>query len=465
MGIDNYRKTQLSGPGSRRSLESAGGSMRRAARRLRRKGFARAAEQMALQAEQQWEADKAARGGRSIRDADAEVANRDLAERSSRMQRALAAGYRPPTQAATGDLLKQRKSLFEEMKAAREAGKDPGQFRDRATDLGITSSGFETAMSKLPKASEIKPAAPPPPPGQGGQQPTTQPGGRGGAQAPTPVSPESGTGDAAPTSPVPGAPTSPAGPNAPAGGSPNQGAGSKPATVGGGKGNTTTITKPDGTPVLEGEGELSAETPAAGTASPSPAEPPAGQSTMLPEERRARIDGLTPDVATSIAEQYGNIPSRVQKVLEQGKKLGIYKDESDAKDIEASLKRKLNAQAKDEILKDLRKNEPLLADEYENYYNSSSVLNPDSDPREVLNFVREKLEEEDLAGGPQARQRRIQNRISYLKGLRTATGRDDPEGNRFYVGDAIRAYESGTVPEGADPRRVLELIKKRYSPE
>lgn len=373
------QKSALSGTGSTRVLESQSGAMRRAARRLRRGGYARASEQMALAAEQTQLNDRAIRGGSAIRSADAEKDKQSISERSSRVQRALAAGFRPDTQSATGDLLTQRRSLFEEMKAARAAGQDVNQFQDRATGLGVTSEGFERAVGKLPQ-----PIVP--------TKEQQQPGGT--STAPATPSPSN---------------TNPAGPGAPGGQSPVQDAGTKP---------------PPAAPAAPAAPTTPVESPAAET-TPPPTEPPAAGRTapspVFEQEAQALIGGLTPKVATSISEGYAGIPQRVQDLATNAKeKYGLEYSEADKRDAEASLRRNLNERTKAEMLTDLRKTNPVLAQEFERFYKASAAITPDSDPREVLSFIREKMGEENVNRATEERTQLARDRKAFIDKLRKA---------------------------------------------
>ena len=190
--------------GETRSLESGAGARRRASRRLRRKGYTRAAEKMALDAENFALEEKAMQGS-GIRSAEQDMDLTALKKQKSKSERALASGFRPPTKAATGQLLDQRRSLFDEMKAAREAGKDVKSFRDRATKLGVTDVGFESAVSKLPALQT---------PGEGPTPPaTTLPATTPSATTPSATTPSATTPPATtspattPLSPFPPIPT------------------------------------------------------------------------------------------------------------------------------------------------------------------------------------------------------------------------------------------------------------------
>ena len=170
--------------GATRQLESGSGARGRAARRLRRKGFGKAAEKMALDAEELRLQEKELQGT-GFRSAESEA---DLAARTkqkNKIERAAASGHRPSTEPATGEKLQQRLSLFEEMKAARESGKDVQGFRDRATGLGVTAKGFESAVGKLPALQT---------PGAG-PSPTTPPATTPKTAAPAPTTGGLGFGD------------------------------------------------------------------------------------------------------------------------------------------------------------------------------------------------------------------------------------------------------------------------------
>jgi len=174
--------------GETRSLESGAGARRRASRRLRSKGYSRAAEKMALDAENLALEEKAMQGS-GIRSAEQDMDLTALKKQKSKSERALASGFRPPTKAATGQLLDQRRSLFDEMKTAREAGKDVKSFRDRATKLGVTDVGFESAVSKLPALQT---------PGEGPTPPATTTSGLGFGDVGTATTPPATTPPATP---------------------------------------------------------------------------------------------------------------------------------------------------------------------------------------------------------------------------------------------------------------------------
>ena len=170
--------------GATRQLESGSGARGRAARRLRRKGFGKAAEKMALDAEELRLKEKELQGT-GFRSAESEADLAALSKKKSRAERAAASGHRPSTEPATGEKLQQRLSLFEEMKAARESGKDVQGFRDRATGLGVTAKGFESAVGKLPALQT---------PGAG-PSPTTPPATTPKTAAPAPTTGGLGFGD------------------------------------------------------------------------------------------------------------------------------------------------------------------------------------------------------------------------------------------------------------------------------
>lgn len=145
-----------------RQLGTQSGRMYREARKLERKGFGGAAQQVAAAAAQQKLAEP-----QGIRSADTAIAAAPLVERAQTQQAALAAGMQP------GDT---RQKLFADMKAAAAGGlageagaQSLAGFRSRASQLGVAPERFEaTASGKLgidlrsiaaPAATATTPAA------------------------------------------------------------------------------------------------------------------------------------------------------------------------------------------------------------------------------------------------------------------------------------------------------------------
>ena len=78
----------------------------------------------------------------------------DLALKN-KQEAALAAGFSRPTPAATGDVLDRRKELFAAMQGMGYEG--AAGMQAAADSLGVTSSGFKQALSRIP----FSPATPP----------------------------------------------------------------------------------------------------------------------------------------------------------------------------------------------------------------------------------------------------------------------------------------------------------------
>lgn len=157
---------ELSGEFSRRQLSSPASALRREARRqerygnlrgaaelnqqsslarLQNPGFASAEEQTAIQRYQARAEDQVANERR----------------RSLREQQGV-------TEPATGNTLSLRQSLYREMQSAGRGG-ITDDMRNRAASLGVTKSGFDQAVAKLPQAQvdasqpvALKPAFVPP---------------------------------------------------------------------------------------------------------------------------------------------------------------------------------------------------------------------------------------------------------------------------------------------------------------
>ena len=130
---------------------------KRAARKLEREGYGRAAEALALQAAQQ----KLARGGSNITSAESNRDERDALEvaQSGLMRERADVAFRADaaekglTVEASGAQLTARKGLYERMRS----GITP-EMKAEAGKLGITDSGFAQASASAAKNSLTRPA-------------------------------------------------------------------------------------------------------------------------------------------------------------------------------------------------------------------------------------------------------------------------------------------------------------------
>lgn len=80
---------------------------------------------------------------------------------AGRFQAASAAGYSPPTPAASGQLLQQRIDLFGRMQSA--GASEAAKMREEARGLGVTSAGFDQALGRVGPAPTAPPVSGAPP--------------------------------------------------------------------------------------------------------------------------------------------------------------------------------------------------------------------------------------------------------------------------------------------------------------
>lgn len=207
------RKTALSGPQAKRSLESRSGSLARASRRLNRKGFRQSAEKLALASELE-RVDAKDKRGSSIRSFNAEVSGADEARAAGRIARGIASGV--GFQGAFGDQQQQQQQ---------QPGQ-PQQPKGPSTVTGVTSLKFDQAKGDLsettsPKPQGVAPTAGAPQTGPAAPAPTGV-GPKPSSTTSSSTSPVTQTAPSTPVTPVPEQPTAPTGPAAPAGETPVQ---------------------------------------------------------------------------------------------------------------------------------------------------------------------------------------------------------------------------------------------------
>lgn len=170
-----------------RSLGTESGRMYREARRLERKGFSGAAQQVAAAAAQQKLADE--RPG--FLSADTAIEEQKLRMQAGKQGAALASGMRPQDS---------RRGLFEDIRAAAGGGiagaegeKQLAGFRSRATQLGVTPEAFNrTVGGRLGVALPATAATPSVTPAATTTATTTPPVVAPAVPAPTPAAPRVG---------------------------------------------------------------------------------------------------------------------------------------------------------------------------------------------------------------------------------------------------------------------------------